>query len=242
LPQQTATKHNTLPPSLYFTLKDHKEIVPGEPLPARAVCGAARAHNGQLGFMLAKVLDAVSDGLSRKHGTEITSTEHMLANIEAKINRKDTADLVFISSDVEKLYPSLQAKESAAICAQLVRECDPVVVQGVDWEQACLYLAITLSRAEVEELGLEEVVPVWAKAATARCAPPGITTKEVKVAPLQQEKDWDKSLFLPPSRPPTAEEKKQVFALVIEQGLPLRQCSRHIIYGCGNYPILRPWE
>ncbi len=54
-----------------------------------------------------------------------------------------------------------------------------MVVEGVDWAQACLYLAITLSRARVAELGLEEVVPVWAKAATARCDPPGITTREV---------------------------------------------------------------
>ena len=28
---------NTLPPSLYFTIKDHKAIVPGQPLPARPV-------------------------------------------------------------------------------------------------------------------------------------------------------------------------------------------------------------
>ena len=48
---------NTLPPSLYFTVKDHKPIVPGAPLPARPVCGAIRAHNGQLGYMLVKVLD-----------------------------------------------------------------------------------------------------------------------------------------------------------------------------------------
>ena len=36
-------------------------MVPGAPLPARPVCGAVRSHNGQLGFMLVKILDAVSD-------------------------------------------------------------------------------------------------------------------------------------------------------------------------------------
>ena len=61
---------NTLPPSLYFTIKDHKPIIQGEPLPARPVCGATRAHNGQLGFMLSKVLDAASDILAKENETE----------------------------------------------------------------------------------------------------------------------------------------------------------------------------
>ena len=199
---------NTLPPSLYLTVKDHKPRVEGKPLPARAVCGAMRAHNGQLGFMLAKVVDAVSDNLAKRHGTEINSKEDMLATIEEKINMEN---LVFISSDVEKLYPSLQPRESAAICAKLVRESDPLVVEGVDWEEACLYLAVTLSTDKVAELGLEQVVPVWKKVATARCNPPDIFTKEVKTALLQQAKDWDKSLFHPPTGDRTLEEKSWSF-------------------------------
>ncbi len=31
-----------------------------------------------------------------------------------------------------------------------------MVVEGVDWARACLYLAIILSRAKVAELGLEK--------------------------------------------------------------------------------------
>ena len=46
----------------------------------------------------------------------------------------------------------------------------------------------------------------------------GITTKEVR-APLQEDKEWESSLFFPPSRATTSEEKKKVLSLCVEQGL-----------------------
>ena len=143
---------NTHPPNLYFTIKDHKAMIPGEPLPARPVCGATKAHNAQLGFMLVKVLDGVS-----------------------------------------------------------------LVVEGVNWDQAPLYLAVTLTSEKVQELRLQEVVPTW-KRAGGRGRPPGITTKEVR-GPLQEEKDWERSLFFPPNRRATEDEKKMILSLCVEQGL-----------------------
>ena len=47
---------------------------------------------------------------------------------------------------------------------------------------------------------------------------PGITTKEIR-GPLQEEKNWETSLFLPPIRRATEEEKKLILALCVEQGL-----------------------
>ena len=58
----------------------------GQPYPARPVCGAVRAHNGQLGFMITQVLDAVSDLLAREQGTESDSTQDTLAAIKEDIN------------------------------------------------------------------------------------------------------------------------------------------------------------
>ena len=75
---------NTLPPSLYFTVKDHKLMVPADSLPARPVCGAVRAHDGQLGFMLVKVIDAVSDIFAKQNGTESISTEYTIFTIELR--------------------------------------------------------------------------------------------------------------------------------------------------------------
>ena len=141
-----------MPPSLYFTIKDHKQIIQGEPLPARPVCGATRAHNGQLGFMIAKVLDAASDVLAKENKTECDSTQDMLAEIEGRINNNNVniEDLVFFSTDVKSLYPSLEVEPCAAIVARMLKE-SRLEVEGVNWDQAVYYLALTLDRAKVPE-------------------------------------------------------------------------------------------
>ena len=206
---------NTLPPSLYFTIKDHKPSTPGQPLPARPVCGAIRAHNGQLGLMLAKVLDAASDVLAKANETESDSTQDMLATIEEKINRNSNINqLVFFSTDVKSLYPSLQVEPCATIVARMLQE-SRLVIEGVNWNEAVFYLALTLDRAKVTELRLDEVVPKWRGR---RGRPPGITTKEVR-GPLQEEKNWESSLFYPPTRAMTRDEKTKVLSLCVQQGL-----------------------
>ena len=164
--------------------------------------------------MITQVIDAVSDLLAREQGTESDSTPDTLAAIKEDINcNDDVEDLVFFSTDVKSLYPSLQGEQCAAIVARLVRESD-LKVEGVNWDQAVYYLALTLDRAKVIELGLDEVVPRWRKS---RGRAPGITTKEVR-GPLQEQKDWGLSLFFPPTRATTLEEKKIVLSLCVEQG------------------------
>ena len=107
----------------------------------------------------------------------------MLANFNNLNTRSDLKDLVVWSCDAKALYGSLQAKRSAAIVAKHLRRTD-LQFTGIHWDQAALYLAVTVTRQQVEELGLGELVPRWRKASTATCAPPGITTAEVK-GPLQ---------------------------------------------------------
>ena len=140
----------------------------------------------------------------------------MLATIEDRINQNNLNidDLVFFSTDVKSLYPSLEVEPCAAIVARMMME-SKLVVEGVNWDQAVYYLALTLDIAKVRELGLEEVVPKWRKT---RGRAPGITTKEVR-SPLQEQKDWESSLFFPPTRATTMEEKKKVLLLCVEQGL-----------------------
>ena len=122
---------NTKPPSLYFLIKDHKNIVEGEPLPALflpsscPVCGATRAHNEQLGYMLAQVLDVASDILVREYDTECNSTQDMIATIEGKVNNGKQGIrqlVVFSTSDVVSLYPRQQAVPSPAIISKMMRE------------------------------------------------------------------------------------------------------------------------
>ena len=101
--------------------------------------------------MITQVIDAVSDILARKQGTESDSTPDTLAAIKEDINcNNEVKDLVFFSTDVKSLYPSLQGEQCAAIVARLVRESS-LEVEGVNWDQAALYLALTLARERVEE-------------------------------------------------------------------------------------------
>ena len=96
--------------------------------------------------MITQVIDAVSDLLVREQGTESDGTPDTLAAIKEDINcNDDVKDLVFFSTDVKSLYPSLQGEQCAAIVARLVRESS-LNVEGVNWDQAALYLALTLTR------------------------------------------------------------------------------------------------
>ena len=60
-----------------------------------------------------------------------------------------------------------------------------LAVEGVNWDQAVFYLALTLDTAKITKLGLDEVVLRWRKA---RGRAPRITTKEVR-GPLQEDTD-----------------------------------------------------
>ena len=76
-------------------------------------------------------------------------------------------------------------------------------------------MALTLTNAKVEELQLQEVLP---RRKASRGREPGITTKEVR-GPMQEDINWGQSLFSPPMRRSTEEEKKEILALCVEVGL-----------------------
>ena len=69
------TNSSILPPACYFSLKDHKERVPGQPMPARGMVGAGTGSLGrELGNILAKVLDTLGDHMAKELGSELKST------------------------------------------------------------------------------------------------------------------------------------------------------------------------
>ena len=47
-------------PNLYALIKDHKEIVEGEPIKVRPVCGATESPNGQLSNILSDFINALT--------------------------------------------------------------------------------------------------------------------------------------------------------------------------------------
>ena len=128
-------------------------------MPARAMVGAGTGSLGrELGNILSTVLDTLGDHLAKEIGSELKSTEDMLANFNNLNTREDLKDLVAWSCDAKALYGSLQARRSAAIVAKQMRRTN-LQYTGIHWDEAVLYLALTLSRQQVEELGLEDLVP-----------------------------------------------------------------------------------
>ena len=120
-------------------------------MPARAMVGAGTGSLGrELGNILSIVLDALGDHLARELGSELKSTEDMLANFNNLNTRSDLKDLVVWSCDAKALYGSLQAKRSAAIVAKHLRRTD-LQFTGIHWDQAALYLAVNMTRQQVED-------------------------------------------------------------------------------------------
>ena len=162
--------------------------------------------------MLTILLNTLADIYSEQWETESNSTEDMLASME-QLNRvimeQGLEDVIIISTDVKALYPNLMAKISANIVNKMLMNSDLILV-GMDWEEAALYLVLTLSQEEIAQLGMDEIMPKRRKAGGTH---PGITTAEVR-RPLQTENS--KSLFKKGSRNPTEIEKRKILAKCIE--------------------------
>ena len=73
-------------------------------------------------------------------------------------------------------------------------------------------MTINLSAAEIDKLGLEEVVCKRAKVG-GRC--PGMTTAEIMGKLYREEGEDVQSLFNPPQRQPTDGDKKIMLAQVV---------------------------
>jgi len=68
-------------PVLTAKIKDHKEVVEGEPVKVRPVCGVEESPNGQLSNILSEVVNIVTK-FEDKHETECRSSEELRASIK----------------------------------------------------------------------------------------------------------------------------------------------------------------
>ena len=67
--------------------------------------------------------------------------------------------MVVVGADVEALYPSLEAIEVANIVFRAVQESE-VYFEGVDFMEACKYIALTSTEQECRIGPLRRVLPV----------------------------------------------------------------------------------
>ena len=120
----------------------------------------------------------------------------MIAEMDNVNRRDDIEQMIVGSTDVKALYPSLLAIPSTDIIVEVFMQ-NELKIEGVNYTEAGKYLTINLSAAEIDELGLKEVVCTRAKVG-GRC--PGMTTAEIMGKLYREEGEDAQSLFNPPKK------------------------------------------
>ena len=73
--------------------------------------------------------------------------------------RQVTEDNITVMSlDAEALYPSLDVKQCSKLCGELIENSE-LLVRGVDYKWASLYVALNMTQIEVNREGLQGLVP-----------------------------------------------------------------------------------
>ena len=83
--------------------------------------------------------------------------------------------ILFGSQDAEALYPSLKIRECARIVCQAIMNTK-AEFEGIDYEEAVKYIAMTMTEDEIREEGNEHLIP---KRKHKQGVRPGITSQEV---------------------------------------------------------------
>ena len=110
----------------------------------------------------AELLSDILEGalLSLPQQSECISTEDMLARVDAanQVIRDKATNICVASGDAVALYPSLRHKESARLCAELIRSC-PATITNMDMQAAAVLVATHCSSTEIHKAGLGKVIP-----------------------------------------------------------------------------------
>ena len=190
----------------------------------RPVCLASEANNSQLSQVLAGIVDAITK-FADKDGVLCSSTEDMVASLEAVNSDPDARNISLFSTDVSGMYPAFDIEVIAKWLAEEYLQSD-LEILNLDPLELALYLAVTNNQTELDNLGLMEVVHTRMASSGAR---PGVTTKEV----LDRD-EKTVSLFNPPLRAPTQIETKKMFAVALES-LVLASMNNHIYSFAGDF-------
>ena len=193
-------------PVLYGLKKDHKTVAAGQPTPTRPVCGANDAPNAQLCHLLSTIVTAVANTMDEDLKTVARSTEEVITTIE-EVNAMDIpVEIVIISTDAELMFPSLEIEIVARVAAEEFMNSKLDI--DMDWQELALYLAVTHTQQQLDQLGLSHVTHTRVHRTGPR---PEITTEEI----VNRNSDTV-SKFRLPARVPTEDEQRKMFAVALE--------------------------
>ena len=141
--KQAIMNFSIVPPALRSLRKDHKEVAESLKMfgpPARPVGNGNNSPDSQLSWLLATICQKAADSLNSP--TECISTEDLLASIDSENdNVCKPSGQVIISLDAVALYPSLEAEETAKVCAELITTSG-LWMDCIDWEEVGLYVTV----------------------------------------------------------------------------------------------------
>ena len=120
------------------------------------VCGAVVGYNCKLSHMMRVILAEVWK--SRENNTICISTGDMIAEMNRANKNQEDDGLIIGSTDVVVLYPSLDIDFTIDKVCEVFFESH-ISIQGVDYAELGLYLAVTTSPEVLTKLGIAGVCP-----------------------------------------------------------------------------------
>ena len=133
----------------------------------------------------------------------------MLATIN-QVNEEEMEEVIVGSADVKALYPSLNIDETIKIMAEMFK-VSQVEISGVDYKELALYLSLSRSEVELEEVGVKRYCP---KRKSNKGMKPTITASGTKEKKKERYGPW---VF--PREKPNKQVQKLMLTEAIKIGL-----------------------
>ena len=223
-----STSTNVPPPPKYGLRKDHKNVPPGQESSGpdlRPVAGADQAPNSRLSHFLSKIVNNYAD--CEENTAECNSSEEMRAAIEAfnQLDQETRTKCRIISMDVKSLYPSMSWDGVVMATMEMIQNSD-MVIQNVDWHEVGKYLAVMMTKEEIQEEGLGHVIPKRRDGER--------RLRRITVNYLQQKQNKGKWLN---SRKPGVRQQRRMLALAVSFGI--KACMSNHTYKVGDVMYLQ---
>ena len=226
-------------PVLRLLFKDHKNWKPSDgPPPTRPVCGANTGMNVHFSDLLSMILEPLATSLPGSW--EVISTDDYISKCDdynGEEDKKETAnelpgdqkeselpgkgeeskcqetngEPVVVGFDYVSLYPSLEAEMAAREAHDAVM-LSPLQFSGVNYKEACRYIAANTTEQEVAVNKLRRVLP-WRP--TNMGTRPGVTGPEAMGPHSDDEELWS----FPRGVRLTTLEKRMAVAQVVAIGV-----------------------
>ena len=218
------TSTNTPAPPMYGLRKDHKphdnkEIGP----PVRPVCGASDSPNSRLSNFLSRIINDFADKIGIE--TECRSSEEMKAAFEQYNNEDEDIKkrCQVISMDVKALYPSMEVEEVVKAVREMVEGSEDQP-DDVEWWEVGKYLAVTMTKEQIEKEGLIHVIPRRKKGPNRKVTVAYLSNK-------QNEGNWTTA------RMPGYIQRRKMIGITVATGV--KACMKNHLYKVGDKVYLQ---